>query len=113
MNQLRKKAYILFFSLFFLIFINSCYGLSNIYQTYKENRNLQLESAEIAKRIIDPFAKPIRIGTETFKISVSIGIAIYPENGRDYLTLLKNADEALYEAKKERNTFKFSDWVLD
>lgn len=71
------------------------------------------EIIEIAKRIIDSFAKPIKVGKEPFNISVSIGIAIYPDDGMDYLTLLKNADEALYEAKKERNTFKFSNWELN
>lgn len=71
------------------------------------------EIIEIAKRIIDSFAKPIKVGKEPFNISVSIGIAIYPDDDMDYLTLLKNADEALYEAKKERNTFKFSDWALN
>lgn len=68
------------------------------------------EIVKIAERIINSFKEPIRVATNSFQISTSIGIAIYPENGKDYLTLLKNADLALYEAKKKRNTFQFSRW---
>jgi EAL domain-containing protein (putative c-di-GMP-specific phosphodiesterase class I) len=41
-------------------------------------------------------------------LSTSIGIAIYPQDGEDYVTLLKNADSAMYQAKENgRNTFRF------
>ena len=64
---------------------------------------------EIANRIIQSFNEPVRIEGQIFQISTSIGIAIYPLNGRDYLTLLKNADHALYKAKKKRNSYVISD----
>lgn len=54
------------------------------------------------------FRFPYRNGTIQYKISGSIGAALYPEHGQDYETLLGHADSALYEAKnhgKDR-------WVL-
>lgn len=42
------------------------------------------------------------------QVSASIGVALYPEHGRDASTLLKNADAAMYQAKQEgRNQFGF------
>ncbi|MBZ4671083.1 MAG: hypothetical protein JG769_1387 [Oscillospiraceae bacterium] len=40
-------------------------------------------------------------GKESVKVSGSVGISTYPADGRDYETLLKKADEALYEAKRK------------
>ncbi|WP_227937271.1 GGDEF domain-containing protein [Alkalihalobacillus deserti] len=62
----------------------------------------------VADRIIRSFEHPLFIEGKPFHMSTSIGIAIYLQNGNDYPTLLKNADNALYEAKKHRNIFKIS-----
>ncbi|MFP3918088.1 GGDEF domain-containing protein, partial [Lysinibacillus telephonicus] len=67
---------------------------------------------DIANRILHAFKKPISIGGQYFHITTSIGIAIYPTNGKDYLTLLKHSDDALYEAKKKRNTFVISNLTI-
>ena len=40
-------------------------------------------------------------GHQDVKISSSIGIAIYPDHGADEIQLMKNADQALYRAKRE------------
>ncbi len=65
-------------------------------------------AAAIARNIIKSFEQSTNIKGKSYAISGSIGIAFYPENGGDYLTLLKNADDALYEAKKVRNCFVIS-----
>ncbi|NKE73399.1 diguanylate cyclase domain-containing protein [Candidatus Manganitrophus noduliformans] len=62
----------------------------------------------VAERIIAAFAPPFRLDGAEHSVSASIGIALYPHAGRDTETLLRNADTALYCAKKRgRNTFCF------
>ncbi|MEA2072161.1 MAG: sensor domain-containing diguanylate cyclase [Campylobacterota bacterium] len=53
----------------------------------------------IAKKICEALFKPFVIEGNTINISSSIGIAIYPEHGKDDDTLLRNADKALYKVK--------------
>ncbi|MGO4886320.1 diguanylate cyclase domain-containing protein [Anaerobacillus sp. MEB173] len=69
--------------------------------------NNEEKIACIAERIISSLQDPLCVNGITFNIATSIGIAMYPQHGTDYLSLLKNSDMALYEAKKTRNTFKF------
>ncbi|MFZ5968012.1 MAG: EAL domain-containing protein [Bacillota bacterium] len=62
---------------------------------------------KIANKIMDAIKQPIRIDKHEFYISTSIGIALYPNDGDDPVTLLKNADVAMYLAKeKGRNNFQ-------
>lgn len=66
------------------------------------------EASKIAERIIKTFYKPIRIHDTDFKVSISIGIAVYPFAGDTTEKLLQNADTAMYQAKaKGRHTFQF------
>ncbi len=60
------------------------------------------------KRILNMIQKPCMIEDREFLVSCSIGISIYPDDGRDAETLLKNADMAMYQAKQAgRNNFQF------
>ncbi len=59
----------------------------------------KLELYEIIERIQAQLMKPWLIRTYPINISSSIGITIYPNDGGDLLTLMKNADIAMYEAK--------------
>ncbi|MFP4178597.1 MAG: EAL domain-containing protein [Spirochaetaceae bacterium] len=62
----------------------------------------------VASRILKLFNTPFTIQNSEHYMSVSIGIALYPEDGEDKTTLLKNADLALYNAKgMGKNTFAF------
>ena len=62
----------------------------------------------IIGKIIDLFLKPCRVENHEITATVSIGISIYPRDGKDADTLLKNADAALYHAKEQgRNKFQF------
>ncbi|HEX9892474.1 MAG TPA: EAL domain-containing protein [Gemmatimonadales bacterium] len=55
----------------------------------------------LARRILESFATPFALdGYEVF-ISTSIGVAIFPADGDDLETLLKNADVAMYQAKQK------------
>ncbi len=71
------------------------------------NMTGKLSSTITAERIKNSFNKPIKIGSSMIYVNLSIGISVSPENGNDYETLVKKAETALYEAKKERNNHKF------
>ncbi|MDP2809740.1 MAG: EAL domain-containing protein [Rhodocyclaceae bacterium] len=53
----------------------------------------------VARQMLDAVAEPFEIAGHMIHTSFSIGIGLYPEDGRDFDTLLKNADTALYHAK--------------
>ena len=55
---------------------------------------------DLAVRIADDLAGPSDIDGVTFAVKSSIGIAVYPENGRSAQELLKSADRAMYVAKQ-------------
>jgi len=59
------------------------------------------------QRILSAIGKPCIINGLDFVVSCSIGISLYPDDGRDPNTLLRNADSALYKAKHAgRNNFQ-------
>ena len=59
------------------------------------------QAAEFADNIIKKIEQPVFIDDISIYISASIGVAFYPENGRDMNTLLRNADTAMYKSKKD------------
>jgi diguanylate cyclase (GGDEF)-like protein len=59
------------------------------------------EADAVANNVQRALARPINIGEHEMKVTVSIGISFYPENGEDADTLLRAADYAMYLAKKE------------
>jgi len=64
--------------------------------------------ASVAQRCLNIIASPVEIGGSQFLPSCSIGIARYPEDGKDLKTLLKAADIALYSAKDQgKNRYAF------
>jgi len=66
------------------------------------------DAAAIAQKILDSFTEPLLIDGHQLHSSISIGIAIYPEDAEDLETLTKKADAAMYYSKGHgRNQFKF------
>lgn len=62
----------------------------------------------VCKKILTLVNKPIKINNEEFHIGVSIGVAIYPNNGEDVESLINNADAAMYHSKHNgKNSFIF------
>jgi len=57
--------------------------------------------ADIIQKIVDTLNKPFTIESHKISISVSIGISLYPDNGQTGEELIKNADKAMYRAKKD------------
>lgn len=62
----------------------------------------------IASKINDALAEPFKLGHEVVHLSASIGITLYPANGRTSEELIRNADQAMYAAKNGgRNQFDY------
>lgn len=58
------------------------------------------EAILVAEKMVNVLARPYQFGEYQIKITASIGIAVYPSSGKTANDLLKNADYAMYEAKK-------------
>jgi len=58
------------------------------------------DAAVLAQRVLSILARPFTIEGNALNVGASIGISIYPNDGRDFAELLKNADAALYDAKE-------------
>jgi diguanylate cyclase (GGDEF)-like protein len=73
---------------------------------------LELERAEdaavTARRMLEAVAQPHTIDQHDLHVTASIGLSIYPDDGLDAETLIKNADTAMYQAKENgRRSFQF------
>ncbi len=65
-------------------------------------------TANVATKIIEQFTLPVTIDQNELVVSPSIGISLFPDHGHDGVTLMKNADAAMYSAKESgRNNYKF------
>jgi diguanylate cyclase (GGDEF)-like protein len=65
-------------------------------------------AAQVAAKILDELSRPFRLGRHEVNISGSIGISVYPRDGRDLNRLKINADEAMYQAKRGgRSNYRF------
>jgi len=61
----------------------------------------------IAQKILDAFREPFALDVHEVHMTVSIGFAVYPEDGEDADILLQNSDIAMYYAKREgRNNYQ-------
>jgi len=58
------------------------------------------DAAITAERILKAVAEPHDMGTQEIHVTASIGISVYPDDGLDAETLIKNADTAMYQAKE-------------
>jgi diguanylate cyclase (GGDEF)-like protein len=66
------------------------------------------ETVSIAQKMLELAKEPIEVEDHTLYISLSIGIALAPQDATNARDLLKNADAAMYKAKEEgRNNFQF------
>lgn len=71
-----------------------------------QEANDAADAAKTAERILNALAEPFVLGGRNYTISGSIGISLYPQDGEDVETLVRNADAAMYRAKQQgRNAF--------
>ncbi|MBK8019460.1 MAG: EAL domain-containing protein [Betaproteobacteria bacterium] len=66
------------------------------------------QAAAVCRKVLEVVAEPFVFQGLALNVTPSVGIAIYPDDGADFPTLLKNADAAMYHAKSlGRNNFQF------
>lgn len=77
-----------------------------IFRNIENKRDVE----KLVKKIHVELQEVMHIGPNQCKVNSSIGVAIYPENGRDSGTLLKNADSSMYDIKRNgKGGISFSD----
>jgi diguanylate cyclase (GGDEF)-like protein len=68
---------------------------------------------EVTQSLLKAMNTPIELLEQSFYVTLSIGVAIYPDDGSTPEELLKNADAAMYHAKDEgRNTYQFYNQMM-
>lgn len=73
-----------------------------------ENIAYENKADIVAKKIHAAFQHPFQLSTQKIKMTLSMGISLFPNHGDSIKILLKNADTAMYQAKKAgRNRFVF------
>lgn len=84
----------------FIVLLDGCKDVSDIFIAIK--------------KLVAAFQEPFLLGNESFKITMSIGVSVYPNDGETASKLLKNADIAMYKAKsKGRNRYVFFDQEMN
>ncbi|MFP2768998.1 putative bifunctional diguanylate cyclase/phosphodiesterase [Oceanisphaera sp. KMM 10153] len=72
-----------------------------------------LECDEILDRVLAVINEPLELDGERVRVSASIGVALYPQDADDAELLLRHADQAMYQAKKQgKNAYVFFDAEL-
>ena len=66
------------------------------------------DAGRVAGKLVEAMRLPFSVGARELLVSCSIGIAMYPKNGEDFEVLMRNADTAMYSAKKDgRDCYRF------
>ncbi|HET9403923.1 MAG TPA: EAL domain-containing protein [Burkholderiales bacterium] len=64
--------------------------------------------AEVAKKVLETVTRPFTLQGRECQVTASIGISIFPGDGKEAQTLMKNADIAMYQVKQRgKNSFRF------
>ncbi len=66
------------------------------------------DAGRVARKILDTLAEPILCHGHELYVTTSVGITIYPDDGKDNTELMRNADVSMYRAKeKGRNNYQY------
>ena len=72
------------------------------------------DAAPILAKLMEQMQMPFYADGHEISTSVSMGVAIFPEDGTSFESLLKKADMAMYKAKSDgRNTYRYFDDAMD
>ena len=64
-------------------------------------------ASRVARKLIKALAESFKIDQRRYAIGASVGISVYPDDGLDANTLLRQADLAMYQAKQRRSEFEY------
>ena len=64
-------------------------------------------ASRVARKLIQALAESFKLGQRRYAIGASIGISVFPDDGSDANTLLRQADLAMYQAKQRRSGFEY------
>ena len=70
-------------------------------------------AAELALRLLDALERPFQVGGVSVQLGASVGVALAPDHGTDVSTLVRRADVAMYEAKREHGRVRVYDAARD
>jgi len=66
------------------------------------------DAGAVARRLLEAVARPYVVNGQPVTVTVSIGLAVFPQDGSDMEELLRRADDAMYQAKQQgKNTYRF------
>jgi diguanylate cyclase (GGDEF)-like protein len=66
------------------------------------------DAVQVAEKLISAFASPHKVAGNQVFITLSIGVSVYPDDGRDVATAFDHADRAMYHAKTNgKNSYQF------
>lgn len=72
------------------------------------------DAAMVASKLIEAVNRPVRVGAQLCHVGISIGISLFPRDTESADTMLRLADDAMYEAKAAgKNTYRYSSHPLD
>jgi len=69
--------------------------------------NGEQDAGAMARKVLDALSAPVPVAEREIFITGSLGIALYPHDGRDAEALIRNADAAMYQAKEQGDTCRF------
>ena len=64
-------------------------------------------ASRVARKLLEAVAESFKLGQRRYAIGASIGISVYPDDGLDPNTLLRQADLAMYQAKQRRSGYEY------
>ncbi len=70
-------------------------------------------ASRVARKLNQTLAESFKLGSRRYAIGASIGISVYPDDGVDANTLLRQADLAMYQAKQRRSGFEYFSYELN
>jgi len=62
----------------------------------------RLNAVKVAGKIVSAVSQPLRIGEHEISVGISFGVAVFPRDGSDAKTLLRHADQEMYQVKESQ-----------